>query len=139
MPVYVLDTDLATLHLNGDPTVRLRAGAHSPGDVRLTIVTVQEMVAGWIPHLTRLHPPAHYRWAYAGLRRAIDYFKEVPLLDFDDAAAQEYARLRATYRRIGTYDLRIAAIALVNQAIVVTRNRQDFEQITGLTLEDWSR
>jgi tRNA(fMet)-specific endonuclease VapC len=138
MPLKVLDTDISTLYLHGHPHVVAHV-ADEVEDVRLPIVTAQEMVSGWLPLLTRQQPPEQYVRAYAGLRRSINFFSQFPLLDFDLAAAHEYARLRATYRRLGSNDLRIAAIALLQRAHLITRNQQDFAQIEGLTIEDWSQ
>jgi predicted nucleic acid-binding protein len=45
---------------------------------------------------------------------------------------------RTQHRRIGTNDLRIAAIVLEQRGILVTRNTNDFADITGLQLDDWA-
>lgn len=59
-------------------------------------------------------------------------------LDFDAAAAKNYAVLVATRTRqgrpISTEDAQIAAIALAAGLTVVTRNTKDFENIEGLML-----
>ena len=39
---------------------------------------------------------------------------------------------------IGKMDLRIGAVALENQAILVTRNSRDFGRIPGLSLANWA-
>jgi tRNA(fMet)-specific endonuclease VapC len=62
----------------------------------------------------------------------------VNLLDFNDAAYNYYQSLRQQQIRIGTQDLRIAAITLANQTVVVTRNQQDFSKVPDLSLEDWT-
>jgi tRNA(fMet)-specific endonuclease VapC len=49
----------------------------------------------------------------------------------------EYEELRRQRIRVGTQDLRIAAIVLSIDGILVTRNQRDFAQVPGLMLQDW--
>lgn len=54
------------------------------------------------------------------------------------SADNYFRQFRQMGIRIGTQDLRIASISLVHKAIVVTRNRKDFDQVPNLIIEDWS-
>ena len=71
-------------------------------------------------------------------REFIDDFRSLP---FNDAAANHYARIRASLERQGTpissNDCMIAAIALANGLTLVTNNTAEFSRVVGLTLEDW--
>jgi tRNA(fMet)-specific endonuclease VapC len=60
------------------------------------------------------------------------------IVSFTEPAILRYEDLRATHRRLGKNDLRIAAIVLEANASLATRNLRDFRQIKGLRIEDWS-
>ena len=47
-------------------------------------------------------------------------------------------RLRKSKLNVGPMDLRIAAIALEEGGIVVTRNVRDFGRVPNLAVEDWT-
>ena len=66
------------------------------------------------------------------------FFCTIRLLDFDQASARIYERMRKEYPRLGKMDLRIAATAIAHSGVLVTRNRRDFGQIADLPIEDWS-
>jgi tRNA(fMet)-specific endonuclease VapC len=65
-------------------------------------------------------------------------FRLFPLVPFDDGSERRYLQLRASRLRVGTLDLKIAAIAVENALTVLTRNRADFGRVPGLKLQDWS-
>ena len=74
---------------------------------------------------------------YDRLVKLIKFFACFPILGFDDKAAAEFNRLRKQKIRIGTMDLKIAAIALVNDALLLSGNSRDFRQVSGLRVENW--
>jgi tRNA(fMet)-specific endonuclease VapC len=65
-------------------------------------------------------------------------FRRISVLPYDEGASTAKEQLRQQRIRIGAMDLKIAAIALTNSAVVVSRNLVDFRQVPGLSLEDWS-
>jgi tRNA(fMet)-specific endonuclease VapC len=77
--------------------------------------------------------------AYQGLRRHLENYSQVPILDFDEVAAEEFQRLKRARFRVGTMDLMIGAIALSHGATLLSRNIVDFSRIPGLKLEDWTQ
>jgi tRNA(fMet)-specific endonuclease VapC len=76
--------------------------------------------------------------AYQRLQQHALNYCQIPLVPFDHAAADAYQKLRKQYPRLGTMDLKIAAIALILNATVLTRNKSDFGQVSELSIEDWS-
>jgi tRNA(fMet)-specific endonuclease VapC len=81
MSLFILDTDIVTLHQRNHPQAVAKIQAHAPEELAITVITVEEQMRGRLAQLS--HPNQN--------------------------------------------------------AILVTRNRRDFERVPGLTLEDWSQ
>ncbi len=139
MTLFVLDTDHVTLYQRGHPQVVGRIGAVNERNLCVTMVTAEEQLRGWLKTVRRASSGSSLIMAYSSLRDALVYFGGIRLLDFDIAASAHYDNLLQQKIRIGTRDLRIAAIVLSVRGILVTRNLRDFERIPELALEDWSR
>jgi tRNA(fMet)-specific endonuclease VapC len=73
------------------------------------------------------------------LRELVVDFAARAMLDFDATSANEVTRLKKLKVRIGTMDLKIAAIVLAHNAKLITRNLIDFRKVPGLVAEDWAR
>jgi len=105
--------------------------------IAFAIVSVEEILRGWLALIHR-HRDVHRQIpAYARLGRFLNVLSDWDIVPFDEAAADFFAKLRRQRVRIGTMDLKIASIALANGALLVTANHRDFSAVPGLHSENW--
>ena len=128
--MFLLDTNICSAHLKRPGGLAHRLLQHT-GRLRIPTITAAELYAG-----------AYLLSSSERLLTAIaELLEEIPLIDFDREAAQEFGRIRAELRTKGLtaspLDLLIAATARAHQFVLVTHNTADFENISGLMLEDW--
>jgi tRNA(fMet)-specific endonuclease VapC len=140
--MYILDTDHMSLLEWRSSTIgqRLveRLRSLSEKNAVTTIITYEEQMRGWLSVLARSRAIKDQVEAYGRLNRLLSNYLDIVVLKFDDQAAAEFERLQRLRLRVGTMDLKIAAIALAHNATVLTRNLKDFSQIPGVQVEDWS-
>jgi tRNA(fMet)-specific endonuclease VapC len=140
--MLVLDTDHMSLlewDSNSAALLRERLANCDEREVATTIINYEEQVRGWTAYIARARSLDAQVEAYRRLRNHLDNYRQTPVLDFDATAATVYQRLRRGRIRIGTMDLKIAAIVISLDATLLTRNRQDFEKVPELKFEDWSK
>jgi tRNA(fMet)-specific endonuclease VapC len=138
MSFYVLDTDHLTLLRRGHNEVVARVAATAQTDIAITIISIEEQFRGWFTQVRKARDPVRLARAYEGLFDVIEMARRLPVLPFSRVAVDRYVDLKKTLPRLGKQDLAIASVALDFNATVVTRNRQDFEQVPNLRIEDWS-
>jgi tRNA(fMet)-specific endonuclease VapC len=139
--IYLLDTDHLTLLQRGGDAgskIRNRLSLVAPDDYGTTIVTYEEQAEGWLAEISRAKDATQTVEAYRRLNANFRFFINISLWQFTDKAAKHFDEWRKEKIRVGTRDLRIAAIAVSNDATVLTRNRRDFERVPALRVEDWT-
>lgn len=134
---YVLDTDTITALQHNHPAVVARVRSVQPSDLFVTIVSFEEQVEGRLHVLHRQLGDDRLVEAYQRLQQTLRFFASANILLYDEAVARRDEELRRAYRRMGTKDRRIAAIALVNRCTLVTRNTIHFQGLVGLNLANW--
>jgi tRNA(fMet)-specific endonuclease VapC len=129
---WLLDTNACIRYLNGRaPALKQRLDVAGKSDILVCSVVKAELAFG----AARSANPAATAAAQA---RFLSPFHS---LSFDDPCAAIYGEIRAVLARSGTpigpNDLLIAAIAVANQATLVTHNTAEFSRVPGLLIEDW--
>jgi tRNA(fMet)-specific endonuclease VapC len=118
---------------------RLQSAAESGTIVATTIVCVQEKLAGWISIVQSANAKAESLVdTYDKLGKLVMLFSRIRVLPYDRAAADRFDEVkRIKQGTMGVMDMRIAAIALVHGATVLTANIGHFRQVPGLNAENW--
>ena len=137
--VLVLDTDhLIELGYSSEaglrPSKRLEQ-ANLP--VLISIVSAEERLRGMLARLNQVKKESELVLAYRSLGQLIAFLAGFDGLPFDSGTAARFTRLRKDGVRVKTMDLRIACIALEQDALLLTRNTVDFARVPGLRHEDW--
>ncbi len=141
MTLWVLDTDHLSLLERGNPRVQGRLQQIDPTSVAITIVTAEEKMKGRLAAINAvsgIERVDRLAVAYQTLQSTIEDLQLLPILPFSELARDRYRELLGQKIRVGSHDLRIAAITLAVEGILVTRNRRDFERVVGLQITDWS-
>jgi len=139
--MIILDTDLISILQRGasagaELLLRKIDEAQVREPVVTSVITYEEQIRGWFHAMSLCKALTQQIPIYARLRSHAEYYSAHRLVDFDEAAAVEFQRLKRLKVRIGTMDLKIAAIALANNASLWSRNLGDFRQVPGLRVED---
>lgn len=106
-------------------------------DAFTTVITAQEVMQGWIADINRHAAGREQITAYRHFLVALKAMEFFTILPFDGEEAEHFHRLRAEHRRAGTMDLKIAAICVSHDALLLTRNLADFTDLPGLRVENW--
>src|SRR2546430_1983037 len=109
---YLLDTDHVTLFERGHAPLVQRIAALPAGEVGTSPITVEESLRGRLASLGRASNGAERIRRYAQLIETVQMFQVFPLAPYDQPAEDQFQDLLAQRLRVGTQDLRIAAIAL---------------------------
>jgi tRNA(fMet)-specific endonuclease VapC len=139
--LYLLDSDhFSLLYRRTAEGIQIQARLRllSPDDYGISIITYAESAKGWLAETTRARTPAQEVQAFTEMQESLLFCNAFAIWGYTPEAAAKCAELRKRKVRMGTQDMRIASIALVNGATLLTRNTQDFSRVPDLRFEDWT-
>lgn len=139
MPEFLFDTDHLTLYEHQFPPLMERLARIADDAVSVCPVTAEEALRGRLGVLARQLTGSRRVAAYENLVATLGMLSDFSMTPYDDASERELQRLKAAQIRVGTQDLKMAAIALANGLTVLTRNTRDFARVPGLMFDDWSK
>ncbi len=141
--MVILDTDHVSLlerRASSSEGLRLaeRLDPIPAADQATTVISYEEQLRGWLAVLAKARNMGQQIDAYRRLKRQLENYCRILVLEFDETAATIFQRLKQSGLRIGTMDLKIAAITLAHDPTLLTRNLADFRRVPNLKIEDWT-
>ncbi len=132
--MFLLDTNIVSEIVKRAPDAKVisRLSAEAPASLFISSVTAFELRFG----AARSVKPASL---WARIQRDItSRFQVLPFAEEDAlAAADLMALLVGGGQNLALQDIWLAGVAFNRNLILVTRNRRDFDRITGLKIQNW--
>ncbi len=132
--IWMLDTNILVYFTNRKPgfeKIARRMSGRSPGEVRLSAITLAELRFG----IER----GEFRTENKTALDSLLEFLQVD--DFPAGAALDFGEIKAALlsggKPIGPYDFLIAAHARHIGAALVTNNEREFRRVPGLSVQNW--
>jgi len=126
---YLLDTNIISFYLKGDERLKEKV-LNNIESIAISIISYYEIVSG----LQSIN----------AAKRINEFDKFCALIDIFNldkqsilASCKIYSTLKKSGKLIDDIDILIAGVAKSNDFIMVTDNKQHFERIEGLTVENW--
>ena len=139
--MIALDTDIATLLFLGDQDVLHKLNAFPRKEIGLPIIVVEEIIRGRLDQIRKHQAKRDGRKltdSYRKLYLSSMFVGGFQVYHYAESTEQVVNAWRAAKVRVGTQDMRIAAICIESNATLVTRNTIDFSQLTGLSVITWN-
>ena len=132
--IWMLDTDILIYFINRKPDyerIARRMSGRSPGEVRLSAITLAELRFGV--------ENGEFRSDNRATLTDLMGFLQVD--DFPSGAAHDFGEIKMALlsggKPIGPYDLLIAAHARHIGAALVTNNEREFRRVPRLSVQNW--
>jgi tRNA(fMet)-specific endonuclease VapC len=137
MTLYILDTDHLSLYGRNHPALidRLRANAVN---LTTTAINVEEQLRGRLAQIAEAKAGVSLANAYRWLSETVKLLSDFEVLQFTEQVQLIYQGFKTQRIRVGTQDLRIAAIVIAHNGVLLSRNLRDFEKIPNLMIQDWT-
>ncbi|TAM80965.1 MAG: type II toxin-antitoxin system VapC family toxin [Acidobacteria bacterium] len=126
---YLVDTDWAINHLNGQERTRQRLEELVASGLWFSTISLAEVYEG-----------IYYSNNPAGNEKSlVEFLQDVTVISVDEETSRLFGKERGHLRSVGQmisdFDLMIGVTALQHNFTLLTNNRRHFENIEGLRIE----
>jgi predicted nucleic acid-binding protein len=138
--MIAFDTDVLTEILLGKPAFTERADRIPSSEQAVPVIVVEEIFRGRLNIIRQAEAgkaKIDLERAYELFQRSLNALRHATILPYTSQAEILYQQWRQQKIRIPSHDLRIGAICVAHSAELKSRNRKDFKNIPGLTVEFW--
>ena len=139
--MIAFDTDVLTEILQGNGAFVTRAAAIPIHEQAVPVIVLEEIIRGRLNIIRQAEAgksKVGLEYAYELFEETLNAFRQIKALSYTSQAESLFRQWQQQRIRVGTHDLRIAAICVAHDATLISRNRRDFQKVPGLAVEFWA-